>query len=97
MSDQTLDSASILAAFADIITEETGIPVADITPEKTFVDDLDVDSLSMMTIVVEAQEKFDVEIPDEALTELKTVGDAVAFVVAARAGSSTAGAVVGQA
>ncbi|MFI7587283.1 acyl carrier protein [Spongisporangium articulatum] len=82
------DQSQILADFAAIVNDETGIPVADITPEKTFVEDLDVDSLSMMTIVVEAQEKFGVEIPDEALTELKTVGDAITFIVAARSGAT---------
>ena len=74
----------ILAGLAELVTEETGLPAADVQPEKSFVDDLDIDSLSMMTIVVNAQDKFNVEIPDEAVTELKTVADAVAYITKAQ-------------
>jgi acyl carrier protein len=70
----------ILAGLAELVTEETGLPTADVQPEKSFVDDLDIDSLSMMTIVVNAQDKFDVEIPDEAVADLKTVQDAVDYI-----------------
>jgi acyl carrier protein len=48
--------------------------------EKSFTDDLDIDSLSMMTIVVNAEEKFGVRIPDDEVKNLKTVGDAVSFI-----------------
>jgi acyl carrier protein len=74
----------ILAGLAELVTEETGLPAADVQPEKSFVDDLDIDSLSMMTIVVNAQDKFNVEIPDEAVTELKTVQDAVSYITKAQ-------------
>jgi acyl carrier protein len=56
------------------------VPAADVTPDKSFVDDLDIDSLSMVEIAVAAQDKFGVEIPDEELKNLKTVKDVVAFV-----------------
>ena len=51
---------------------------------KSFTDDLDIDSISMMTIVVNAEEKFDVKIPDEEVKNLKTVGDAVTFITSKR-------------
>jgi acyl carrier protein len=74
----------ILAGLAELVAEETGLPAGDVQPDKSFVDDLDIDSLSMMTIVVNAQDKFNVEIPDEAVTELKTVSDAVAYITKAQ-------------
>ena len=74
----------ILAGLAELVTEETGLPATDVQPEKSFVDDLDIDSLSMMTIVVNAQDKFNVEIPDEAVNDLKTVADAVAYITKAQ-------------
>ena len=49
---------------------------ADVTAEKSFTDDLDVDSLSMVEIAIAAEDKFGVEIPDDELGNLKTVGDA---------------------
>ena len=74
----------ILSGLAEIVSEETGLPADSVTSEKSFTDDLDIDSISMMTIVVNAEEKFDVKIPDEEVKNLKTVGDAVEFIVKAQ-------------
>jgi len=51
-----------------------------VTIEKSFVDDLDIDSLSMVEIAVQAEDKFGVKIPDDELANLKTVGDAVNYI-----------------
>ena len=50
------------------------------TPEKSFVDDLDIDSLSMVEIAVQTEDKYGVKIPDEDLAGLRTVGDVVAYI-----------------
>jgi acyl carrier protein len=70
----------ILTGLAEIVREITGIKPEQVVPEASFVDDLDIDSLSMVEVAVAAEEKFGVRIPDEALGKLKTVGDAVAFI-----------------
>lgn len=70
----------ILQGLADIVNEETGVDAADVQPDKSFTEDLDIDSLSMMTIVVNAEEKFGVRIPDDEVKNLNTVGDAVNFI-----------------
>ena len=70
----------ILQGLAEIVNEETGIAAEDVQPDKSFTDDLDIDSLSMMTIVVNAEEKFGVRIPDDDVKDLKTVSDAVAYI-----------------
>ena len=75
----------ILEGLAEIVNEETGIPAGDVKPEKSFTDDLDIDSLSMMTIVVNAEEKFGVRIPDDDVKGLSTVGDAVSYIQKASA------------
>ena len=75
----------IRADLADIVNEIAGIPVEDVQLDKSFTDDLDVDSLSMVEVVVAAEEKFDVKIPDDEVKNLKTVGDAVAFIERAQA------------
>lgn len=74
----------ILAGLAELVNEETGIATESVTAEKSFTDDLDIDSISMMTIVVNAEEKFDVKIPDEEVANLKTVQDAVTFIANAQ-------------
>lgn len=80
-----LSNEEVLAGLAELVNEETGIATESVTPEKSFTDDLDIDSISMMTIVVNAEEKFDVKIPDEEVANLKTVQDAVTFIVNAQA------------
>ena len=67
----------ILAGLSEIIDEIAGVPADEVTPEKTFIDDLDIDSLSMVEIAVAAQDKFGVEIPDDQLKDLKTVQDVI--------------------
>lgn len=70
----------ILEGLAEIVNEETGVATEDVKLDKSFTDDLDIDSISMMTIVVNCEEKFEVTIPDEEVKNLKTVQDAVDFI-----------------
>ncbi len=79
-----LSEQEILTGLADIVNEETGLAVDAVQPAKSFTDDLDIDSLSMMTIVVNAEEKFGVRIPDDDVKNLKTVGDAVSYIQSAQ-------------
>ena len=70
----------ILDGLAEIIDDIVGIDKSEVTPDKNFIDDLDIDSLSMVEIAVAAQDQFHVEIPDDELRNLKTVKDVVNFV-----------------
>ena len=70
----------ILDGLADIVEEVAGVAKDDVTVDKSFVDDLDIDSLSMVEIAVQAEDKFGVKIPDDELANLKTVGDAVDYI-----------------
>ena len=74
------DNGQILAGLAEIVEEVAGVSQDEVTAEKSFVDDLDIDSLSMVEIAVQAEDKFGVKIPDDELANLKTVGDAVNYV-----------------
>ena len=78
-------TTDIRAELADIVEEIAGVPADDVQSDKQFVADLDVDSLSMVEIVVAAEEKFGVRIPDDEVKNLKTVGDAVSFIEKAQA------------
>ncbi|WP_123025332.1 meromycolate extension acyl carrier protein AcpM [Mycolicibacterium stellerae] len=69
----------LIAGIAEIIEEVTGIEPSEVTIEKSFVDDLDIDSLSMVEIAVQTEDKYGVKIPDEDLAGLRTVGDVVAY------------------
>ncbi|WP_327069366.1 acyl carrier protein [Kitasatospora sp. NBC_01250] len=71
----------VLEGLAEIVNEIAGIPTEDVALDKSFTDDLDVDSLSMVEVVVAAEERFDVKIPDDEVKNLKTVGDAVEYIL----------------
>jgi acyl carrier protein len=75
----------IRTGLADILEEVAGVLPADVTIDKSFTEDLDVDSLSMVEIALAAEERFGVKIPDDELANLKTVGDAVSYIEKAQA------------
>jgi acyl carrier protein len=71
--------------LAQIVEEIAGVPASTVEWDKSFIDDLDVDSLSMVEIVVAAEERFGVTIPDDEVKNLRTVGDAVEYIEKAQA------------
>jgi len=70
----------ILAGLAEIVNEIAGIEPSEVELDKSFIDDLDLDSLTMVEVATSAEDKFGVRIPDESLKDLKTVRDAVDFI-----------------
>lgn len=76
-----LAEADVLAGLKEIVVEVAGVSADSIEMGKNFTDDLDVDSLSMVEVVVAAEERFGVKIPDDKVGDLATVGDAVTFIV----------------
>jgi acyl carrier protein len=70
----------LLAGLAEVLEEVAGTPSAAVVPSAGFDKDLDIDSLTMVEVVVACEERFGVAIPDEALENLRTVGDAIAFI-----------------
>lgn len=70
----------VRAGLAEILNEVADVDASDVTDDKSFTDDLDVDSLSMVEVAMAAEEKFGVKIPDDDLPKLRTVGDAVNYI-----------------
>ena len=68
--------------FAELVNDVAGTPVDDVELHASFVEDLDIDSLAMVEILVGCEELFGVTIPDNESKNLKTVGDAVAYIEA---------------
>ncbi len=75
-----MNQEDIVKELAIILNEVAGVDQSKVTVEKSFLDDLEVDSLSMVEVVMAAEDKFGVKIPDEEVKNLKTVGDAVNFI-----------------
>lgn len=62
-----------------IIADKLSAVAAEITSETKFVNDLGVDSLEYVELVMELEEAFDVVIPDEVVTKIQTVGQAITY------------------
>lgn len=81
---ETLAPADVVAGLAEIITSVVGTPAAAVVPAASFAD-LDVDSLSMIEIMLAVEERFGVHVPDDDADQLETVQSAVDYIM--RAGS----------
>jgi acyl carrier protein len=65
-----------------IVADDLGIDADTITMESAFINDLHADSLDAVEIIMELEEEFDLTISDEDAEKIRTVGDAVQYIVA---------------
>lgn len=61
--------------FAAIVAEVGGLDVAEVLAEKAFIEDLDIDSLSLVEISAQVEDELHVTVPQETLFTLRTVGE----------------------
>ena len=66
--------------IAAMIADQLGIDASTIQPESRLIEDLKADSLDVVAMVMEMETEFCIEIPDEDLTKLKTVADAMRYI-----------------
>ncbi len=64
----------------EIIINELGVDPEKVTAEASFVDDLGADSLDTVELVMAFEEEFTIDIPDEDAEQMRTVGDAIAYI-----------------
>ena len=77
---RTVTVASVAERVIDIVAEQLGVDKEKITPETSFVNDLGADSLDTVELVMELEEEFDINIPDDAAEKIQTVGQAIKFI-----------------
>ncbi len=63
----------------DIVIEQLGVDKGDVSLEKSFVEDLNADSLDLTELIMTFEEKFGIEISEEEAEKLKTVGDVINY------------------
>lgn len=64
----------------DIVVEQLGVDKDDVTPAKSFVEDLNADSLDLTELIMTFEERFGCEISEEEAEKLKTVGDVIGYI-----------------
>ncbi|MBX9789488.1 MAG: acyl carrier protein [Pirellulales bacterium] len=72
--------ASVKDRVIEIVAEQLGVNKEQITPETSFVNDLGADSLDTVELVMELEEEFDINIPDDAAEKIQTVGQAIEYI-----------------
>lgn len=69
----------------DIVVEQLGVDKGDVSLDKSFVEDLNADSLDLTELIMTFEERFGIEISEEEAEKLKTVGDVVNYLEKAKA------------
>lgn len=69
--------ADVKERVIDIVADQLGVSKDKITEETSFVNDLGADSLDTVELVMELEEEFDINIPDDAAEKIQTVGQAI--------------------
>jgi acyl carrier protein len=72
----------VFEKIRDIIVDQLDVEEDAVTLEASIADDLGADSLDVVDLVMSIEESFDIEIPDEEVENIKTVGDIVKFIEA---------------
>jgi acyl carrier protein len=86
MVDKTQDD--VIEAMKDVLAAELGVEKDKVSADARFKEDLDADSLDLVEVVLALEEKFDVQIPDDEIAGVKTVGEAADLVLAKQAAKS---------
>ncbi|HEX6512207.1 MAG TPA: acyl carrier protein [Chloroflexota bacterium] len=73
-------AADVYDRMKKIIVEQLGVDEADVTPQASFVEDLNADSLDLVELIMSLEEEFNLEISDEDAEKIHTVGDALEYV-----------------
>lgn len=72
--------SEIAAQVKNIIVDKLGVDAEEVTPEKSFTNDLGADSLDTVELIMEFEKEFGISIPDDQAEEISTVGDAIAYI-----------------
>lgn len=73
------DADRVEARVLAVVSRVMNVPASDLSAELHFVEDLEADSLRVMELVLELQEEFGIEIPDEDLERIRSVGQAISY------------------
>lgn len=73
-------SQAVLDRVKKVVVEELGVKEEEVVETASFTEDLGADSLDVVEFVMALEDEFGIDIPDEEVGEIKTVGDAVSYI-----------------
>ena len=74
------EQEEVYSKLKEIIVEQLAVDPDEVSMEASFIDDLNADSLDLVELIMEIEEKFGIQVPDDAAEKIKTVGDAVSYI-----------------
>ena len=77
-----MEKSEVEKIVKEVVVEQLGVAAGEVNDQASFVDDLGADSLDTVELVMAFEEKFGLEIPDEAAEKILSVGDAVNYIAA---------------
>jgi len=69
----------VFERIKELVAEKVGVEPEDISMETSFTDDLEADSITLFELVMAIEDEFDIEVDDESIEKIKTVGDIVKY------------------
>lgn len=80
--ESRLDRTSVVDQMRGILVEQLGVEAEEVKEEASFQEDLNADSLDLVELIMEMEDRFDLKIPDEEAEKIATVGNAVDYILA---------------
>ncbi len=77
-----MEKSEVLKTIISVVSDQLGVDTTDVVETASFVEDFGADSLDLVELVMAFEDEFGVTIPDEEVEKIKTVGDAVEYIVA---------------
>jgi acyl carrier protein len=84
LGESDVNEQEIEAKVIDIVAEQMGVEKGTISRNTSFVNDLNADSLDTVELVMEFEDEFETSIPDDKAEQIKTVGEAIKFIMEAK-------------
>jgi acyl carrier protein len=80
MSSEVMERTEIYDRVKKVVVEELGVKEEEVTESASFTEDLGADSLDLVELVMALEEEFGIDIPDDEVNSIKTVGDAINYI-----------------
>lgn len=78
--------SEVFERVSKVVADKLSVPIAEVTTEKDFMNDLGADSLAVVDLVIGFEDEFKIQIPDEDANDIKTVGNATNYIKGRLAG-----------
>jgi acyl carrier protein len=81
MGDASGSGGDLQARVRSLVADQLGVDISEVIPGANILDDLGADSLDVVELVMSLEDAFDIEVPDDVVEDMRTIGDIEKYVV----------------